>query len=83
MSEVRSTFRLGKGDIAPAFSLPDANGSMVTMQDVAGQRGLLVVFVCNHCPFVVHLADALGDLARTLTAEGVHTVAINSNDTTN
>jgi hypothetical protein len=42
-----------------------------------------VVFACNHCPFVVHLADALGDLARTLAIEGVHTVAINSNDTAN
>lgn len=83
MSEVRSTFRLGTGDAAPDFSLPDANGHMVSLQDAAGPRGLLVVFACNHCPFVIHLADPLGDVARTLATEGVHTVAINSNDSAN
>jgi len=83
MSEVLSTFRLTTGDAAPAFSLPDAHGRMVSLHDAAGPRGLLVVFACNHCPFVVHLADALGDVARQLAAEGVHTVAINSNDTEN
>lgn len=39
-----------------------------------------MVFACNHCPFVIHLADALGDLAREIAALGVQTVAINSND---
>jgi peroxiredoxin len=83
MSEVRSTFRLQIGDAAPTFSLPDANGRMVSLTDAAGPRGLLVVFACNHCPFVVHLADALGEVARHLAAEGVHTIAINSNDAAN
>lgn len=83
MSEVRSTFRLHISDAAPDFALPDANGRIISLQDAAGPRGLLVVFACNHCPFVVHLADALGDVARKLAAEGVHTVAINSNDTAN
>jgi len=45
-----------------------------------GNAGLLLVFACNHCPFVVHLADALGGLAGEIEAEGVATVAINSND---
>lgn len=83
MSEVRSTFRLTIGDAAPTFSLPDPAGRIVSLENIAGPCGLLVVFACNHCPFVVHLADALGDLARTLAAEGVHTVAINSNDAEN
>ena len=83
MSEVRSTFRLQTGDAAPEFSLPDAAGHMVSLQDVAGLRGLLVVFACNHCPFVVHLADALGETARKLAEKGIHIVAINSNDIEN
>jgi peroxiredoxin len=45
-----------------------------------GSAGLLVVFACNHCPFVTHLAKALGDLARESMALGVQTVAINPND---
>jgi peroxiredoxin len=81
MSEVLSTFRLHTGDAAPDFSLPNAHGTVVTLKDAMGPKGLLVVFACNHCPFVVHLADALGVLARELWEQGVHTVAINSNDT--
>ena len=81
MSEVLSTFRLHPGDLAPDFTLPDADGRMVSRSDVAGPNGLLVVFACNHCPFVIHLADALGNLAREIGEQGVHTIAINSNDT--
>lgn len=80
MSEVLSTFRLQSGDIAPDFSLPDAGGGSHTREQVMGPAGLLVVFACNHCPFVIHLADALGDLAREIAGSGVHTVAINPND---
>lgn len=80
MPEVLSTFRLHSGEKAPDFSLPDAAGNVVTRADAAGPAGLLVVFACNHCPFVIHLADALGDLAREIAAQGVRTVAINPND---
>ncbi|MEX1049394.1 MAG: thioredoxin family protein [Akkermansiaceae bacterium] len=80
MSEVLSSFQLRPGDAAPGFSLPDADGKTISREETAGPRGLLVVFACNHCPFVVHLADALGDLAREIAAQGIHTVAINSND---
>ena len=45
-----------------------------------GDRGLLLVFACNHCPYVVHLADSLGALAAEIEAEGVNTAAISSND---
>lgn len=83
MSETLSTFEMKPGDAAPDFSLPDAHGFFNSRADVAGDRGLLVVFACNHCPFVIHLADALGDLAREIAAEGVNTVAINSNDLEN
>ena len=80
MPEVLSTFQLQHGDVAPDFSLPDANGKIFSRSDVAGPNGLLVVFACNHCPFVVYLANALGQFARDVAAEGVHTVAINPND---
>jgi len=80
MPEVLSTFRLHPGNLAPDFSLPDATGRVVSRADAAGPAGLLVVFACNHCPFVIHLAEALGDLAREIAAQGVHTVAINPND---
>lgn len=81
MSEVLSTFRLRPRDSAPDFSLPDARGVVMSLKEVMGPRGLLVVFACNHCPFVVHLAGALGAMARELREQGVHTIAINSNDT--
>jgi peroxiredoxin len=80
MSEVLSSFLLKPGAPAPDFSLPDADGKIVTRTDASGARGLLVVFACNHCPFVIHLADALGDFAREISVQGVNTLAINSND---
>ncbi|RYD34183.1 MAG: thioredoxin family protein [Verrucomicrobiaceae bacterium] len=83
MSETLSSFQLKPGDTAPDFSLPDADGRLVTKSEVSGAKGLLVVFACNHCPFVVHLADSLGDFARDIAAQGVNTVAVNSNDLEN
>lgn len=80
MSEVLSSFQMSPGDSAPDFSLPDASGKIFTRADVTGSRGLLVVFACNHCPFVIHLADELGHFAREVAALGVNTVAINPND---
>lgn len=82
MSEVLSTFQLSPGTAAPDFSLPDAYGKVVRRGDVVGENGLLVVFACNHCPFVIHLAAELGDLAREIELQGVNTVVINSNDLT-
>jgi peroxiredoxin len=83
MPEILSTFRLQPGAPAPEFSLPDAAGTIVSRADATGPAGLLVVFACNHCPFVVHLAAALGELAREIARQGVHTVAINPNDAEN
>jgi peroxiredoxin len=80
MAEVLSSFQMSPGDAAPDFSLPDASGRIFTRAEVAGTCGLLVVFACNHCPFVIHLADELGNFARETAALGINTVAINSND---
>jgi len=81
MAEVPSTFRLEPGAVAPDFALPDPAGVLhrpATL--VAGKHGLLVVFACNHCPYVVHLAGALGRLAGEIAEKGIATVAIASND---
>ena len=80
MAEVLSTFNLGQGQQAPDFTLPNAWGKAVSLADVAGEKGLLVIFACNHCPYVVHLADAVGAFAKEIAAQGIGTVAINSND---
>lgn len=67
------------GSPLPPFRLTDPHGQEVTSDDFAGQP-LLVVFMCNHCPFVKHIADALADFAREYQARGLAVVGINSND---
>ena len=83
MAEVPSTRILPLGSIAPEFELSDPAGQLFTLDDVRGPNGLLVMFVCNHCPFVIHLAKALAAFADECEAAGVGVVAINSNDVAN
>lgn len=68
------------GTTAPAFRLPDAAGVMHALDDAAGSRGYLVMFICNHCPFVRHVADELARLGKDCQAKNVAVFAINSND---
>src|SRR5262245_9774320 len=68
------------GTSAPAFRLPDLNGHMTTLEDFAGQRGLVVAFICNHCPFVKHIREEFARFARDYQSRGIAVVAINSND---
>jgi len=67
------------GTDAPHFSLPDFSGTPVSLADLTGP-GLLVVFLSNHCPFVQHVADGLGALARDLASQGIAVVGIGAND---
>jgi peroxiredoxin len=84
MAEVPSTFQLQAGQTAPEFELPDGNGVFYQLSNlVAGKKGLLVAFVCNHCPFVVHLADSLGEFAKEIEGREIATVAISANDVAN
>lgn len=69
------------GTPAPDFSLLNVDGRTVSRDDFAGQPALLVMFICNHCPFVKHIADELARLGRDYQARQVGVVAINSNDT--
>jgi peroxiredoxin len=81
MAEVRSTFQLAPGQTAPDFALPDASGHIHSLGELRdGAVGIIVVFVCNHCPYVIHLATALGALAKEMDGRGIRTVAISSND---
>jgi peroxiredoxin len=68
------------GTKAPAFSLPDTNGKTVSLSDFAGKPALLVVFMCNHCPYVKHVAAGLAQLAKDYQAKGAAVVGISSND---
>jgi peroxiredoxin len=67
---------------APDFSLPEpAQGNqLVRLSDFAGSPALLVMFICNHCPFVKHIAFELASLGRDARTKGAAVVAINSND---
>ena len=66
--------------IAPDFHLPDAEGNFISLGDYKESPALLVIFMCNHCPFVKHILDDLVDLIPDYQAKGLAVVAINSND---
>ncbi|MFP6856171.1 MAG: thioredoxin family protein [Roseibacillus sp.] len=83
MSEVQSTFSLKPGDPAPAFVLPDSSGQMHTLDSLRGEKGTLIIFACNHCPYVIHLAKPVGRLANEFATLGIKTAAIMSNDVEN
>ena len=53
---------LSLGTLAPDFSLPDTDGNLVSLADFADAPALLVVFMCNHCPYVIHLKKDLAEL---------------------
>ncbi|HTY88238.1 MAG TPA: thioredoxin family protein [Candidatus Acidoferrum sp.] len=71
------------GTAAPDFKLPDTNGKIVALADFKSQRALLVVFLCNHCPYVKHIRAGLAQLARDYQPRGVGIVGINANDVAN
>ncbi len=79
MARTPSTM-LELGTAAPDFSLPEpTSGNTVSLKDFAG-RPLVVIFWCNHCPFVKHIAGRIGELADSYLPQGVAFVSITSND---
>jgi peroxiredoxin len=68
------------GRPAPDFSLPGVDGNTWTRDSCAGPNGLLVMFICNHCPYVKAIRDRLVRDTRELRDYGIHSVAIMSND---
>ncbi len=71
---------LQRGFAAPDFSLPGVDGRDWTLADVRGPRGTLVMFICNHCPYVQAVAERIRRDTDALRELGIHAVAINSND---
>jgi len=68
------------GTPAPDFRLPDFEGRVHSRDDFSGAPALLVVFVCNHCPFVQHIRAGFASFAREYGERGLAVVAINPND---
>lgn len=68
------------GTIAPDFSLPETDGGTVSRADFKDSKALLVVFMCNHCPYVKHVVEQLKLLSDEYMQHGVGIVGINSND---
>ena len=68
------------GTPAPEFSLSSPDGITCTLADVAGDKATLVAFICNHCPFVLHVIDGFVGFAREYQDKGLGVVAISSND---
>jgi len=81
MSEQSTMLDLGTR--APSFRLPDPSGKIISSDDFAGAPALLVVFLCNHCPYVKHVQARFAELATEYQARGVAVVGINSNDAEN
>ncbi|MBB75316.1 MAG: thioredoxin family protein [Planctomycetaceae bacterium] len=68
------------GTTAPDFSLINVNGQTVSLSDFELAKALIIVFMCNHCPFVKHIAPQLAQFARDCQAKDVALIGINSND---
>ena len=69
---------------APGFSLPNSvDQKLVSLDQVKGKSGTLVIFMCNHCPYVLHLLDKMVKVSHEIKEWGINTVAISSNDVEN
>ena len=72
------------GTLAPEFSLPDTvSGKKLTLQALKGRQGTVIMFICNHCPFVKHVNAELAQVGRDYQEEGIGFIAISSNDVEN
>ena len=69
------------GKPAPHFNLLNIDGKFLSLQDCSGEKGTLIMFICNHCPFVKAIQQKLVDTSQQLIRSGVNVVAIMSNDT--
>tara|TARA_B100000965_G_C19417715_1_gene680709 strand:- start:340 stop:894 length:555 start_codon:yes stop_codon:yes gene_type:complete len=68
------------GWIAPDFNLLDVSGKRLSLNEVSGSNGTVIAFICNHCPYVVAIAERLSKEAKELSKLSINTVAIMSND---
>lgn len=82
MARTPSTM-LPLGTKAPDFSLPNIDGTHISLDSITGTKAFLILFICNHCPFVIHVRSELAKLGREYQEKGVAILAINSNDVAN
>ena len=75
------------GTNAPQFTLSNTNptvgGELISSSDYASQKALLIAFICNHCPYVIHIRDAFTQFASEFGSQGLAVIAITSNDAEN
>ncbi len=71
------------GTTAPDFNLPDSSGKFVSLAGFKDKAALVVIFMCNHCPYVIHIRAGLAQLARDCAPKNVGIVGINANDVKN
>ncbi|WP_428333209.1 thioredoxin family protein [Novosphingobium sp.] len=76
---LRLSRQLDYGKVAPSFALPDTDGNIRTLDEFSQAPALLVAFICNHCPFVLHILDSFIEFAREYQDKGLQIVAISSN----
>jgi peroxiredoxin len=78
------TIRIPLGFSAPDFTLPDTvSGKVVSLQQLKGEKATVVMFICNHCPYVKHVNPQLGKMANEYIPQGISFIAISSNDILN
>ena len=71
------------GQKALPFELKSTENKIITLDDIKGENGTLIMFICNHCPYVIHINQELVLLAKELLTKGIKFIAISSNDTKN
>ena len=70
------------GWLAPDFNLLDVSGKKLSLNEITGSNGTVIVFICNHCPYVIAIAERLSKEAKELSKLSINTIAIMSNDVT-
>ena len=74
------SFMLPLGTVAPEFNLPNSvDDKNYNLNNLKGKKGTLIVFMCNHCPYVIHLIDPLIETAKKYLENEINTIAISSN----
>ena len=79
-NEPTGTTGVKVGDTAPAFTLKNVDGKMVSLSDYSDQKGAIVIFTCNHCPYSVMYEDRIIELHNKYASKGYPVIAINPND---
>ena len=78
------TTQIPLGFRAPDFTLPDAiSGKELSLEDLASEKGTVIMFICNHCPYVKHVINGIVELANDYMPRGISFIAISSNDVEN